>query len=115
MTFKLKEKCDNSKKKEIFYGAMINRDIKDVYLGLCSLEPGEIDRKAGPPKGHEEILYLLEGQIKVIYKDGKEVIMKDGDAYFLPNGNTVMLENLTDKKIYLIVAGGHPKPHKHHH
>ena len=45
MALNLKEKCYESKKKEFFYGAKINKDIKDVYLGLGYLEPGESGRK----------------------------------------------------------------------
>ncbi len=112
MVYKLKEKCDKSRKKEIFYGRMQNRNIKDVYLGLCYLEPGESGRKAGPGKGHEEILYLLKGQIQIEEED-KEITLNEGDAYFIPEGSYVSLKNLTKNKIYLIVAGGHPKPHKH--
>ena len=112
MIFNLREKCHDSSKKEFFYGAKINREIKDVYLGLCYLEPGETGRKAGPGKGHEEILYLLKGQIQIEEED-KEISLNEGDAYFIPEGSYVSLKNLTKNKIYLIIAGGHPKPHKH--
>jgi len=112
MSFKLKEQCDNSRKKEFFYGKMQNRNVKDVYLGLCYLEPGESGRKAGPGKGHEEILYLLSDQIKIESKE-KEILLNEGEAYFIPEGSFISLKNLTEKRIYFIIAGGHPKPHKH--
>ena len=113
MNFNLKKKCDESKKKEIFYGAMINHDIQDVYLGLCFLEPGEKNRDAGPPKGHEEILYALEGQIEVVIGE-KKVIVNEGEVLFLPDGQKVKLNNFTQEKIYFVIAGGHPRPHSHH-
>jgi len=113
MNFNLKKKCDESKKKEIFYGAMINHDIQDVYLGLCFLEAGEKNRDAGPPKGHEEILYALEGQIEVVIGE-KKVIVNEGEVLFLPDGQKVKLNNLAPEKIYFVIAGGHPRPHSHH-
>ena len=112
MTFKLEEKCDNSKNREFFYRAKINKDIKDVYLGTCFLEPNEKNRKVGPGRGHEELLYLLKGQIKITLKE-EDIILNGGEIYFIPDGNKVVLENLTEKRIYFFVAGGHTKIHSH--
>ncbi|MFX0187300.1 MAG: cupin domain-containing protein [Candidatus Hodarchaeota archaeon] len=112
MTYKLKEKCDNSRKREFFYGNKENRKIKDVYLGLCYLEPNESGRKAGPGKGHEEILYLLSGKIQIESKE-KKILLTEGEEYFIPDGYSISLKNLTENRIYFIIAGGHPKPHKH--
>ena len=112
MVFNLKEKCERSKKGEFFYGAKINHDIKDVYLGLCFLEPGELGRKAGPGKGHEELLYLLDGQIE-LSTGADESILNAGEIYFIPDGSRVRLRNLTDTRCYFIIAGGHTKHHSH--
>lgn len=112
MIFNLKEKCHESSKKEFFYGAKINREIKDVYLGLCFLEPEELNRKVGPGKGHEELLYLMSGQIQVNTKD-KEITLNEGEVFFIPDGLKVFLKNLTDERSYFIIAGGHTKHHKH--
>ena len=112
MVFKLKEKCLKSKQKEVFYGAILNKEITDAYLGLGYLEPGE-SREHGPGKNHEEIIYLPEGQVKVKHQD-EEFVLNEGEAYFLPDGTKVMVTNLTNKRIYIITAGGHTK-HSHHH
>ncbi len=112
MAFNLKKKCDDTKDGEFFYGAKINKDIVDVYMGVCSLEPGESNRKAGPGRGHEELFYLMEGQVKIKIKD-EEIILNEGEVYFIPNGLKVKLTNITEKKIYFMIAGGHAKPHKH--
>lgn len=112
MIFNLREKCHDSRKKEFFYGAKINREIKDVYLGLCFLEPGEVKRKVGPGKGHEELLYLMNGQIQVNTKD-KEINLNEGEVFFIPNGLKVFLKNLTEERSYFVIAGGHTKHHKH--
>ncbi|MCP4764374.1 MAG: cupin domain-containing protein [archaeon] len=110
MIFNLREKCENSTKREYFYGRMQNSKIKDVYLGLCYLDPDESGRKAGAGKGHEEILYLPKGKI-LINEEDKEIVVNEGEAYFFPEGSHVLLKNLTKEKICLVVAGGHPKPH----
>ncbi len=112
MIFNLREKCHDSPKKEFFYGAKINREIKDVYLGLCFLEPEELNRKVGPGKGHEELLYLMSGQIQVNTKD-KEITLNEGEVFFIPDGLKVFLRNLSEERSYFIIAGGHTKHHKH--
>lgn len=114
MNFNLKEKCESTSAQEFFYGAMVNHDIQDVYLGLCYLEPNESDRKTGPGKGHEEIFYLLEGEIEIILHDEKTVL-KAGEVFHIPEGHKVKLTNLTSNRVYIVVAGGHPKQHSHEH
>jgi len=112
MIVNLKEKSLDSKKKEFFYGAKINKAIQDVYLGLCFLEPGECKRKVGPGKGHEEILFLTEGQIQVTIKD-KDFILNEGEVYFIPDGSKAFLKNMTENRCQFIIAGGHTKHHSH--
>jgi len=112
MAFNLKEKCDESKNKEVWYGAKVNKEIKDVYLGLGYLEPGESGRKGGPSRGHEEIFYTLDGKIELIMKK-KKTILKKGELLFIPNGNKIRINNLSERRVYFIIAGGHTKHHKH--
>ena len=112
MIINLQRECLTSKKREFFYGAKLNKTIQDVYLGSCFLEPGESKRKVGPGKGHEEILFLTEGKIKISTKD-EEVILNTGEVYFIPDGSKVFLENLNQSRCYFIIAGGHTKSHSH--
>ena len=112
MSFNLKNKCESSKDREFFYGAKLNKDIKDVYMGYCFLHPGEADRKVGPGRGHEELLYLINGKIEIIVKDQK-ILMNEGDIYYIPDGLKVRLKNISDERVNFMVAGGHTKPHKH--
>jgi uncharacterized cupin superfamily protein len=112
MVFKLKEKCEESKKKEIFYGSMLNNAIKDVYMGMGYLDPGE-SREEGPGKRHEEIIYALDGEIN-IKSEEDEFVLHEGEAYHIPDGYKVMASNAGSERVYFIVAGGHPK-HSHHH
>ncbi|MHA1265510.1 MAG: hypothetical protein ACTSRS_09770 [Candidatus Helarchaeota archaeon] len=87
-------------------------EIQDVYLALCYLEAAEEDRIIGPPAGHEEILFLLEGKLRVTLKD-KIFEMNKGEVCHLSDGQKATLKNLTAKKIYFIIAGGHTIKHSH--
>ena len=93
MSFNLKDKCESSKDREFFYGAKINKAIKDVYMGYCFLNPGEAERKVGPGRGHEELLYLFNGKIVIIVKD-QEIVMNEGEIYHIPDGLKVKLKNV---------------------
>ncbi|MFX1293813.1 MAG: cupin domain-containing protein [Promethearchaeota archaeon] len=112
MVFKLKEKCLASSKKEVFYGAIINKEIKDAYLGLGFLDPGE-SRTEGPGKGHEEIIYIIEGQIQITI-DNHEIVLNEGEAYHLADGLKAIVTNKTTKRSFFAMAGGHTKVHSHH-
>ncbi len=107
------EECKKSPKKEFYYGALLNNDIKDVYLGYAYLDPKEIrDYTSG--EAHEEIIMPLNGIMKLKI-DGIEVILKKGDAFFLREGLKLKIENTTEEEVAFIIAGGHPVPHSHHH
>ena len=112
MSFKLLEKCLASKKAEFYYGAKINKQIKDVYFGIGFLEPKEVKRKVGPGRGHEEILYLQEGRIKVSIENDS-FILEEGELLHIPDKSKALLTNLVDKKSHFMIAGGHVKHHKH--
>lgn len=112
LTFNLRDKCHESKDKEFFYGAKINKEIKDVYFGLCFLDPNEENRKAGPGRGHEELLYVMNGKMQIEFKK-EEIILNEGEVFFIPDGQKVRLKNLTDRKCDFAIAGGHVKQHAH--
>lgn len=112
MTINLKERCLDSKNKEFYYGGKLNKDIKDVYLGMGVLEPDSKERKIGPPRHHEEILYCSNGKIEISDKVEK-TILQEGEVYFMPDGKKIKIRNLSHKKVYYIIAGGHTKFHTH--
>ena len=112
MPFNLKEKCEESKSKEFYYGAKINKQIKDVYFGIGYLEPDETKKKVGPGRNHEEILYIQEGQVQAEMK-GETFILNEGELMFIPDGSKANLKNVSDKRCQFIIAGGHTKFHKH--
>ncbi|MFX1275649.1 MAG: hypothetical protein ACFFBP_07920 [Promethearchaeota archaeon] len=101
-----------SKKLEVYYGAKINKQIKDVYLGMGFLEPKEEKKKVGPGRGHEEILFLQEGRIEVELENEK-FILNEGELFFIPDKSKALLNNLSEKRSQFLVAGGHTKFHEH--
>ena len=105
------KKCKNSTNKEFYYGALLNREIKDVYLGYGYLDPFK-SRVFGPGEGHEEIIMVLNGELNMKYPKN-EIILKKGDAYFLKEGLKITIENSTDEQVFYVIAGGHPTPHMH--
>ncbi len=110
--FNLKKKVGESINKEFYYGAKINKNIIDVYIGMGYLEARETNKKIGPSRNHEEILYLSEGQVKLEIKN-EELIMSEGEVFYMPDGQRISISNLTDKKIHYMIAGGHTELHKH--
>lgn len=112
MKFNLKKECIESGKKEFYYGAKLNKKIKDTYLGMGYLEPQEENRIIGPGRHHEEILCLLNGKIK-ISSNNEEETLREGEVYFMEDGTKIRLMNLTDIRAYFVIAGGHTKHHHH--
>ncbi|TXT64655.1 MAG: hypothetical protein BAJALOKI3v1_180018 [Promethearchaeota archaeon] len=112
MKFNLKKNCIDCGKKEFYYGAKLNKNIKDTYLGMGYLEQNEDKRKIGPGRHHEEILCVLNGRLQISSGDEAEEL-KEGEVYFLEDGKKIHLRNLTDERVYFVVAGGHTKHHKH--
>ncbi len=76
------------------------------------MEPDESGRIKGPGKKHEEILYLIDGQIQ-IETPIEKLTLHEGQAYFISDGLKVRLNNLTNKRCYFIIAGGHTVHHSH--
>ncbi len=112
MLLNLKEKCHDSKHREFFYGVKVNKDIVDVYLGLCFLDPGEEGRKGGPGRGHEEISYVISGKLQMTMNN-EDTVISEGEVYFIPDGTKVRLKNLSDDKTYFVISGGHVKQLAH--
>ena len=111
MIFNLKEKCLESPKKEYFYGNIINKSIQNIYLGLAYLEPIEM-KKFTPGKGHEEIIYLIEGNLTV-NMNNEDFQLKEGESIYIPSDCVITITNPTNKRIYFVIAGGHTESHAH--
>jgi quercetin dioxygenase-like cupin family protein len=57
----------------------------------------------------------MNGKVELIQKKKDKIELAEGEAYHIPNGKKFRLNNLTDEKVYFVIAGGHCKQHHHHH
>jgi len=114
MIVNLKQRCKETNEREFYYGAKLNKDVKDAYLGFGYLEPNEKNKKISPGKGHEEILMVLNGSLRAQF-ESDEITITDGDAFHIPDRSHVILENLTSKRVTFVIAGGHTKKLFHRH
>ncbi len=78
-----------------------------VYIVYGFLEPGETGRKVLPGKGHEEILSITKGEVRVKTPD-KTFKLKSGEAVHVKEDDEWTLENTGDETVFYVLAGGHP-------
>lgn len=85
------------------------KDLKThaVYIVYGFLEAGEGGRKLLPGRGHEEILFVVGGEIVVETPVG-EVKMGFGEALHLREDDEYYLRNPGGDTACYVLAGGHP-------
>ncbi len=77
-----------------------------LYLLYTRLHPGEAERAISAKDGHEEILYVVKGNINV--KNGRSAFqISSGEAFQLKANDKYLLENSGDKEAVFITAGSH--------
>jgi len=82
------------------------------YMIYGVLRYKEKDRLIKPGKGHEEIVFILKGSVKVTGEYNG--ILYEGDAFHIVEEESCLLENISDSEVIYIIAGGHTeKGHKH--
>ncbi|MCX7988697.1 MAG: hypothetical protein N2647_04575 [Thermodesulfovibrio sp.] len=82
------------------------------YMIYGVLRPAEKQRLIKPGKGHEEIVLILKGEVKVtgIW----EGIIKEGESFHIVEEESVFFENLSTSDTIYLIAGGHSeKGHSH--
>lgn len=82
------------------------------YMIYGVLNPFERDRIIKPGKGHEEIVLILKGEVRVtgIW----EGILTEGQAIHVVEEESLYFENLSGEKAIYIIAGGHSQREHHH-
>ena len=83
-----------------------------TYLIYGALAPGETGRRIRPGRGREEILFLINGKVR-IEKGGRkstEMVCEGGSAIPMPEGSDYWLSNLTSARVEYIIAGGFTEP-----
>lgn len=82
------------------------------YMIYGVLGHREKDRLIKPGKGHEEIVFILKGSVKVT--GAYNGILYEGDAFHIVEEESCLFENISDSEVIYIIAGGHSeKGHKH--
>lgn len=76
-----------------------------VYLVYGRLRPGEKGRKVVPEQGHEEIICVLKGSLKVRY--GKTAFtVTPGEAFHSTAAQGVTIDNIGEEEAVFIASGG---------
>ncbi len=82
------------------------------YMIYGVLKPEEKERLIKPGKGHEEIVLILKGKVKVtgIW----EGILTEGEAFHIAGEESLFFENLSNSETIYLIAGGHSEQgHSH--
>ena len=106
--YKLPALSENDNGKEYCLGCD-DLDTHAVYILYGRLSPNEANREVRPLEGHEAILYLIKGEIKVTNKDS-DFTISDGEAFHIKDSESVLLGNLSEKESVYIMAGGSSRP-----
>ena len=81
------------------------------YLIYGVLAPGEKGRLLMPGDGHEELFFVIKGEIGL---SGQcEVVLREGQAVHLVGEEACYAENLTDSEAIYVIAGGHTEGGHH--
>ncbi|GAB6182882.1 hypothetical protein [Thermodesulfovibrio hydrogeniphilus] len=87
-------------------------DSHACYMIYGVLKPREKERIIKPGKGHEEIVLILKGKVKVT--GVWEGILKEGEAFHIVEEESCYFENIAETETVYIIAGGHSeKGHSH--
>ncbi|MBI1912560.1 MAG: hypothetical protein HYS21_11240 [Deltaproteobacteria bacterium] len=79
-----------------------------VYLLYGRLRPKESSKKFTPREGHEEIVCVIKGNLKI--KCGKSSFsVGTGEAFHCKEAQTFLVDNLDDEEAIFIAAGGPSK------
>lgn len=82
------------------------------YMIYGVMKPEEKERLIKPGKGHEEIVLILKGKVRV---SGEwEGFLSQGDVCHIKGEETLYFENITNSPVLYIIAGGHSEEGHHH-
>ncbi|RME81954.1 MAG: hypothetical protein D6775_12235 [Caldilineae bacterium] len=81
-----------------------------TYLIYGKLAPGETGRRLRPGEGREEILFVIEGTVRLEGAGRSDITCHSGWAVALPEGSDLWLSNLTSRPAQYVIAGGFTEP-----
>lgn len=79
------------------------------YMIYGILKSKDKPRLIKPGKGHEEIILILKGRVKI-----NDKILETGDSFHIVEEEFCFIENIGDSEVIYIISGGHSeKEHLH--
>lgn len=84
------------------------------YLLYGVLSPGEEPRLLRPGPGHEEIVLVISGQVRLTGPEGS-MTLQPGQAIYLKGEESLQAVTTGPGEARYVAAGGHSAEHDHHH
>lgn len=81
-----------------------------TYLVYGKLAPNEAGRRLRPGQGREEILYVINGRVRMEMSGLGEEVVDEGNAVPLPEGSDCWVSNITALTVQYVIAGGFTEP-----
>lgn len=81
-----------------------------TYLMYGVLAPFETGRRLRPGEGREEILFVVNGKLRLEGGTADQTVCCQGMAVLLPEGSDFWLSNLSDSQASYVLAGGFTEP-----
>jgi len=79
------------------------------YMIYGVLKSEDKPRLIKPGKGHEEIILILRGRVKI-----NDKILETGDSFHIVGEESCFIENISESEVIYIISGGHSeKEHLH--
>ncbi|MCS7215819.1 MAG: hypothetical protein RMI30_00960 [Thermodesulfovibrio sp.] len=72
------------------------------YMIYGVIKPKDKPRLIKPGKGHEEIVLILKGLVKV-----EDKILESGDSFHIVEEESCFIENVSDTEVVYLISGGH--------
>ncbi|GAQ94101.1 hypothetical protein TAGGR_1273 [Thermodesulfovibrio aggregans] len=107
----IKDKLTNLQTGELIIGSELTGSHA-CYMIYGVLNPGEKNWLIKPGRGHEEIVLIIKGRIKVTGVWEGE--LTEGDAFHIEGEESLYFENLSDTDAIYVIAGGHSEQGHHH-
>lgn len=87
-----------------------NAGMLTTYMIYGRLAARETGRRLQPGQGREEILFVVNGQVRLEVSGYEEVLCDGGTAISLPEGTDCWLSNTTPNAVQYVIAGGFTQP-----
>lgn len=87
------------------------------YMVYGTMKPGEEGRLIKPGHGHEELMMVMSGELKLSgpgIAPVREIVLSEGSAFHIAGDSECHVRNDTPNQAVYVCAGGHTPGGKHH-